>query len=84
MAQQSQHAGLCTHPLPHPHPGHRPTLTRTQDLVIPSYKSPEAYRQSTLLGNPPFTRDILLFLRGDMGFWRAFHYSRGIRQKLVQ
>ncbi|KXZ48538.1 hypothetical protein GPECTOR_27g709 [Gonium pectorale] len=52
------------------------------DLVIPGFKEPEHYSQSPLLGAAPLHRDILLYLRGDVGKHRQPHYSRGIRQKL--
>lgn len=53
-----------------------------KDLVVPSYKHPNHYGLSPLLGSPPVARDILLFFRGDVGAHRLPHYSRGIRQKL--
>lgn len=55
-----------------------------QDLIIPSLKPPEHYIKSPLLGHPPVKRDILLYMRGDMGPWRHMCYSRGIRQRLAK
>ena len=54
-----------------------------QDLLVPAYKSPGSVSYSYLMGAAPYKRDILLFLRGDVGLWRAPCYSRGIRQKLM-
>ena len=53
-----------------------------QDLVIPSFLSPELIGSSPLLGFPPKQRTMLAFFKGDMGQHRAPHYSRGLRQKL--
>ncbi len=47
-----------------------------QDLVIPALKLPFHYASSPLLFHPPFKRDILLYLRGDMGAYRLPMYSR--------
>ena len=41
-----------------------------QDLVIPSFKLPEHYEHSPLMGAPWKKRDILLFFRGDVGIDR--------------
>ncbi|KXZ45350.1 hypothetical protein GPECTOR_55g256 [Gonium pectorale] len=54
------------------------------DLVIPSLKPAGHFMSSPLLGAPPMQRDILLYLRGDTGPWRAHWYSRGIRQRLTK
>ncbi|KAG2437024.1 hypothetical protein HYH02_011455 [Chlamydomonas schloesseri] len=63
--------------------GH-PCYTPGKDLVIPSLKPPSHYASSPLMGAPPFERDILLYLRGDTGPYRAHWYSRGIRQRLAK
>ncbi|GIL47978.1 hypothetical protein Vafri_4701 [Volvox africanus] len=55
-----------------------------KDLVIPSFKQPNHYRESPLLGKPAKQRDIFLFFRGDVGKNRMPMYSRGVRQKLYQ
>ncbi|KAG2488357.1 hypothetical protein HYH03_013047 [Edaphochlamys debaryana] len=60
----------------------RPCYDSRKDLVIPGFKPPEHYARSPLLGAAPFERDILLYLRGDLGRRRAPSYSRGVRQKL--
>jgi len=44
---------------------------RTQDLLIPTIHPPHEYNMSPLLGNAPRKRDILLFLRGDVGEHRC-------------
>ncbi|KAG2488354.1 hypothetical protein HYH03_013044 [Edaphochlamys debaryana] len=61
--------------------GH-PCYDPRKDLVIPGFKDPKHYSSSPLLGARPFERDILLYLRGDVGKHRTPNYSRGIRQKL--
>ncbi|KAG2493469.1 hypothetical protein HYH03_008286 [Edaphochlamys debaryana] len=61
--------------------GH-PCYDPRKDLVIPGFKPPLHYSQSPLLGRQPYERDILLYLRGDVGKHRSPNYSRGIRQKL--
>ncbi|KAG2489065.1 hypothetical protein HYH03_012501 [Edaphochlamys debaryana] len=61
--------------------GHRCYDPR-KDLVIPGLKAPAHYAASPLLGAAPYHRDILLYLRGDIGRHRVPNYSRGIRQKL--
>ena len=53
-----------------------------QDLVIPSFLSPELVGASPLLGFPAKQRTLLAFFKGDVGEHRFPHYSRGIRQKL--
>eukprot|EP00198_Chlamydomonas_reinhardtii_P007427 XP_001696764.1 exostosin-like glycosyltransferase [Chlamydomonas reinhardtii] len=63
--------------------GH-PCYTPGKDLVVPSLKPPSHYASSPLLGAPPLERDILLYLRGDTGPYRAHWYSRGIRQRLAK
>lgn len=35
-------------------------------------------------GTPPVKRDILLFMRGDVGDQRLTHYSRGVRQAFAR
>ena len=42
-----------------------------QDLLIPTIHPPHEFSQSPLLGNAPRKRDILLFLRGDVGQHRC-------------
>ncbi|PNH08721.1 hypothetical protein TSOC_004706 [Tetrabaena socialis] len=61
--------------------GH-PCYDPAKDLVIPGFKVPEHFKRSPLLGGAPFERDMLLYLRGDVGKHRLPNYSRGIRQKL--
>ncbi|KAG2431439.1 hypothetical protein HXX76_009454 [Chlamydomonas incerta] len=63
--------------------GH-PCYTPGKDLVIPLFKPPGHYAHSPLMGAPPLQRDILLYLRGDTGPYRAHWYSRGIRQRLAK
>ncbi|GLI69226.1 hypothetical protein VaNZ11_013715 [Volvox africanus] len=63
--------------------GH-PCYTPGKDLIIPSLKLADHFIASPLLGAPPLERDILLYLRGDTGPWRAHWYSRGIRQRLAK
>ncbi|PNW76519.1 hypothetical protein CHLRE_11g467660v5 [Chlamydomonas reinhardtii] len=63
--------------------GH-PCYDPKKDLVIPGFKPPEHYKRSPLLGFPPYQRDILLYLRGDVGKHRLPNYSRGTRQKLYK
>ena len=53
-----------------------------QDLVIPSFLSPDLVGASPLLGFPAKQRTLLAFFKGDVGEHRFPHYSRGIRQKL--
>eukprot|EP00798_Chlamydomonas_sp_ICE-L_P028910 gene28910-32105_t len=55
---------------------------RGHDLVIPSFKAPNHYRESPLLLAPEKRRDILLFFLGDVGRGRLKQYSRGVRQKM--
>ncbi|KAG2501892.1 hypothetical protein HYH03_000390 [Edaphochlamys debaryana] len=62
--------------------GH-PCYDPKKDLVIPSFKAPQHYVHSPLLGAPPYERDILLYFRGDVGHNRIQkNYSRGIRQRI--
>ncbi|GIL93384.1 hypothetical protein Vretimale_17471 [Volvox reticuliferus] len=63
--------------------GH-PCYDPNKDLVIPGFKPPEHYANSPLMGSWPWQRDILLYLRGDVGKHRNPNYSRGIRQKLYK
>ncbi|GLI69587.1 hypothetical protein VaNZ11_014246 [Volvox africanus] len=63
--------------------GH-PCYDPQKDLVIPSFKQPNHYRESPLLGKPAKRRDIFLFFRGDVGKSRMPMYSRGVRQKLYR
>ncbi|GFR42914.1 hypothetical protein Agub_g3913, partial [Astrephomene gubernaculifera] len=63
--------------------GH-PCYTPGKDLIIPSLKPANHFASSPLLGAPPLKRDILLYLRGDTGPWRAHWYSRGVRQRLAK
>ncbi|GLI60030.1 hypothetical protein VaNZ11_002095 [Volvox africanus] len=63
--------------------GH-PCYTPGKDLVIPALKLPHHFRQSPLVFHPPRERNILLYLRGDVGKHRLPNYSRGIRQRLYQ
>ncbi|EFJ49814.1 acetylglucosaminyltransferase [Volvox carteri f. nagariensis] len=63
--------------------GH-PCYDPRKDLVIPAFKTPDHFSQSPLLGSWPRQRDILLYLRGDVGKHREPNYSRGIRQKLYK
>ena len=44
----------------------------TQDLLIPTIHPPHEISMSPLLGNAPRKREILLFLRGDVGEHRCF------------
>lgn len=53
-------------------------------LVVPSFKHPNHYHRSPLLGARPVERDILLFFRGDVGKRRLPNYSRGIRQRMYK
>jgi hypothetical protein len=46
------------------------THSPAQDLLIPCMEEPHALRHSPLMGAPPLKRDILLFLRGDVGIYR--------------
>lgn len=57
-----------------------PCFDPGKDIVVPGYKPLNVYRQSPLLGQPAQTRDILLFLRGDVGKTREPQYSNGVRQ----
>ncbi|KAG2488355.1 hypothetical protein HYH03_013045 [Edaphochlamys debaryana] len=61
--------------------GH-PCYDPRKDLVIPGFKHPAHFTFSPLLGAAPYERDILLYLRGDVGKARLPNYSRGLRQKL--
>ena len=55
------------------HPEADPTLDvkmrieAAQDLLVPTIHLSREYSQSPLQGHPPHKRDILLFLRGDVG-----------------
>ncbi len=49
---------------------------------MPAFKPPDFYRHSPYLGGKGPPRDILAFMKGDMGQHREKHYSRGIRQAL--
>ncbi|KAG1664527.1 hypothetical protein FOA52_012994 [Chlamydomonas sp. UWO 241] len=53
-----------------------------KDLVVPSFKSPQHYGRSSLVGRSPELRHHLLFFRGDVGKKREARYSRGVRQRL--
>ena len=64
-----------------PHPFTPSLYPVGKDLVIPLFKPPEHFRRSSLMGDGPFERDILLYFRGDVGLQRYERYSRGIRQK---
>ncbi|GFR45050.1 hypothetical protein Agub_g6421 [Astrephomene gubernaculifera] len=63
--------------------GH-PCYNPKKDLVVPGFKPPNHFSSSPLLGSAPYERDILLYLRGDVGKYRQPNYSRGIRQKLYK
>ncbi|KAG2488349.1 hypothetical protein HYH03_013039 [Edaphochlamys debaryana] len=63
--------------------GH-PCYDPRKDLVVPGFKHPAHYSSSPLAGAAPMERDILLYLRGDIGKHRLPNYSRGIRQKLYK
>ncbi len=70
--------------MPTPILGCASSLLGLQDLVIPGLKMPQHYKSSPLMGHQPHKRDILMYLRGDVGTNRQPNYSRGIRQKLYQ
>eukprot|EP00201_Polytomella_parva_P014690 CAMPEP_0175050468 /NCGR_PEP_ID=MMETSP0052_2-20121109/7275_1 /TAXON_ID=51329 ORGANISM="Polytomella parva, Strain SAG 63-3" /NCGR_SAMPLE_ID=MMETSP0052_2 /ASSEMBLY_ACC=CAM_ASM_000194 /LENGTH=861 /DNA_ID=CAMNT_0016314673 /DNA_START=726 /DNA_END=3311 /DNA_ORIENTATION=+ len=61
-----------------------PCYDPAKDLVIPSFKSPHHFIYSPMLGFPPMKRDILLYLKGNLGSHRLPWYSRGIRQSLYR
>jgi hypothetical protein len=42
------------------------------------------YLHSPLLGNAPLKRELLCYFKGDMGIYREWWYSRGIRQTLYR
>ncbi|KAG2491270.1 hypothetical protein HYH03_010277 [Edaphochlamys debaryana] len=63
--------------------GH-PCYTPGKDLIVPSLKPASHFANSPIVGHPPMERDILLYLRGDTGPYRAWWYSRGIRQRIAK
>jgi hypothetical protein len=61
-----------------------PCFDPVKDVCVPGYKPMYTYKDSPLLGTPAVKRDILLFLRGDVGKHRLRGYSNGVRQALYK
>jgi hypothetical protein len=61
--------------------GHHRCYTPGKDIVVPIWKSPDAYTDSPFLGAPAFPRDIFAFHRGRV-MPTMLRYSLGVRQKL--
>lgn len=61
-----------------------PCFDPAKDIVLAGYKPAFVYAHSPLLGQPARPREILLFLRGDVGKGRLQSYSNGVRQALYK
>jgi hypothetical protein len=61
-----------------------PCFDPAKDICVVGYKPMYTYAESPLLGNPAQARQILLFLRGDVGKSRLKDYSNGVRQQLYK
>ena len=67
-----------------PHLFGAPCFDPKKDICVAGYKPASEYAASPLLGADAQKRDILFFLRGDVGKARLASYSNGVRQSLYR